>query len=210
MNSSVLGQIEKYKIVPVVKLEREEDAVPLARALIAGGLPLAEITFRTEAAAGVIARIRQQFPEMLVGAGTVLNTEQAKRAAAAGAAFLVCPGLSEEVVRWAEAERIPVLPGVMTPSEIMRALSWGLTTLKLFPAGQLGGVGAVKALAGPFPQVRFMPTGGVNAENIRDYLSNPRVIACGGSWMVPDKLIRGGAFDRIECLTREAVAAAGG
>ena len=207
--NSVIEQIEKYKIVPVVKLDREEDAIPLAQALIAGGLPLAEVTFRTEAAEGSIAKIRQRFPEMLVGAGTIVNVEQAKRAVAAGASFLVCPGLSEEVVRWAEEEHVPVLPGVMTPSEVMRALSWGLTALKLFPAGQIGGVGAVKALAGPFPQVHFMPTGGVSAENIREYLSNPQVIACGGSWMVKDSLIRGGAFDQIERITREAVAAAG-
>lgn len=208
--SSILEQIKKYKIVPVVKLNREADAIPLAQALIAGGLPLAEITFRTEAAEGAIAQIRQRFPDMLVGAGTIVNVEQARRAVAAGAAFLVCPGLSEEVARWGEAENVPVLPGVMTPSEVMRALSWGLTTLKLFPAGQLGGVGAVKALAGPFPQVRFMPTGGVNAGNIRDYLAHPQVIACGGSWMVSDSLIRSGAFDQIERITREAVEAAGG
>ena len=210
MNDSIIERIEKYRIVPVVKLNREEDAVPLAGALIAGGLPLAEITFRTEAAERAIARIKGQFPEMLVGAGTILNASQAKRAVAAGASFLVCPGLSDEVIQWAKGENVILLPGVMTPSEVMRALAWNLTILKLFPAGQLGGIGAVRALSGPFPQVKFMPTGGVNEENVQEYLEDPKVIACGGSWMVKDSWIRDGAFDRIEEMTRKAVMAAGG
>lgn len=210
MNESIIEKIGKHRIVPVVKLDREENAAPLAKALIAGGLPLAEITFRTDAAERSIARIKGQFPEMLVGAGTILNVSQAKRAVAAGASFLVCPGLSDEVIQWAKEENVILLPGVMTPSEIMRALTWDLTILKLFPAGQLGGIGAVRALSGPFPQVKFMPTGGVNEENVREYLENPRVIACGGSWMVKDSWIRDGAFDRIEEMTRIAVMAAGG
>ena len=206
MNSSIIQQIEQYKIVPVVKLDRAEDAVALAKALVEGGLPLAEITFRTAAAAESIRQIRQSLPEMLVGAGTVVNTEQAEQAVQAGAKFLVSPGFSGSLAAWAAERGIALFPGVCTPSEIMQALPFDLPVLKFFPASQMGGLPAIRALAGPFPQVRFMPTGGVNASNICQYLADPHVIACGGSWMVKDTLIREGRFDEITRLTREAVA----
>lgn len=203
--NELIGHLETRRIVPVVKLDRVEDAVPLGQALMEGGLPVAEVTFRTEAAEESIRRMSHEFPEMMVGAGTVINTDQAERAVRAGARFLVSPGISDELVQWAAGHQIPLLPGVCTPSEIMKAVSYGMTILKFFPAAQYGGLPTIKALAGPFPQVRFMPTGGVSAANISEYLKDPRVIACGGSWMVKDALIREGNFEEITRLTAEAV-----
>lgn len=203
--NELIGHLETHRIVPVVKLDRVEDAVPLGQALMEGGLPVAEVTFRTEAAEESIRRMSHEFPEMLIGAGTVINTDQAERAVRAGARFLVSPGISDELAQWASGHQIPLLPGVCTPSEIMKALSYGMTILKFFPAAQYGGLPTIKALAGPFPQVRFMPTGGVSAANICEYLKDPRVIACGGSWMVKDALIREGNFEEITRLTAEAV-----
>lgn len=203
--NELIGHLETRRIVPVVKLDRVEDAVPLGQALMEGGLPVAEVTFRTEAAEESIRRMSHEFPEMMVGAGTVINTDQAERAVRAGARFLVSPGISDELAQWAAGHQIPLLPGVCTPSEIMKAVSYGMTILKFFPAAQYGGLPTIKALAGPFPQVRFMPTGGVSAANISEYLKDPRVIACGGSWMVKDALIREGNFEEITRLTAEAV-----
>jgi len=204
----VYKQIEALKIVPVVKLDKPEDAVPLARALIDGGLPVAEITFRTEAAEQSIRNIVKEFPEMLVGAGTVVNTEQAEKAAGASAKFIVSPGFSPSVTKFALDSRLPVFPGVCTPTEIMAALEFGLKVVKFFPAKQYGGLSTIKALAAPFPELRFMPTGGVNAENLPEYLASDKIIACGGSWMVKPALISSGDFAEIARLTKEAVAIA--
>lgn len=203
--NELMAHLEAARLVPVVKLDRVEDALPLGRALIEGGLPVAEVTFRTEAAEESIRQMSREFPNMLVGAGTVINTNQAEQAVRAGAGFLVSPGISDELAQWAAEHKVPLLPGVCTPGEIMKAISYGMTILKFFPAAQYGGLPTIKALAGPFPQVRFMPTGGVSAANICEYLKDPRVIACGGSWMVKDTLIREGNFKEITRLTAEAV-----
>ncbi|KXL53445.1 putative KHG/KDPG aldolase [Anaerotignum neopropionicum] len=202
---NIQKRIEELKIVPVVKLDQAEDAKPLAEALIAGGLPIAEVTFRTEAAYESI-KIMSEIPQMLVGAGTVINVEQAKLAVEAGAKFLVSPGFSAEVVAYAKENNIPVFPGVCTPTEVMAALAMGLTVLKFFPAENYGGLNTIKALTGPFPNIRIMPTGGINEKNIKEYLANPKIIACGGSWMVKDTLIKEKKFDEIEKLTASAVA----
>ena len=199
-------KIEELKLVPVVVLQDVKDAVPLAKALIAGGLPVAEVTFRTAAAADSIKAISEACPEMLVGAGTVTNLEQAKKTKEAGAKFIVTPGFSKTVTEFAVENNIPVFPGVCTPTEIMMVMEYNLPVVKFFPASQYGGLATIKALSGPFPSLRFMPTGGVNAGNIKEYLASPKIIACGGSWMVKESLIKEGKFDEIEKLTAEAVA----
>lgn len=198
--------IEHYKLVPVVVLNDAKDAVPLAKALIEGGLPVAEITFRTAAAEASIRAICAECPEMIVGAGTITNTEQARAAVEAGARFLVTPGFSEDVTAYAVERHIPLYPGICTPTELMAGLKYGLNVFKFFPASQYGGLNTIRALSGPFPSVRFMPTGGINTENLKEYLSNKSIIACGGSWMVKDSFISTGRFDEVERLTREAVA----
>ena len=200
--------MQRLRVVPVVVLERTEDAVPLAQALLDGGLPIAEVTFRTDAAESSIRAMAQAFPDMTVGAGTIVNVEQAKRAVAAGAKFLVTPGFSGEVTAYAQRENIPIYPGVCTPTELMAGLQYGLTVFKFFPAAQYGGLNTIRALSGPFPQVRFMPTGGVSAANLKEYLSHPQVIACGGSWMVKQDLIAAGKFAEITELTKQAAALA--
>lgn len=201
----ICEKIEKYKIVPVVVLQDAENAVDLAKALIAGGLPVAEVTFRTEAAEESIRAITKAFPDMLVGAGTITTIEQAKKALNAGAKFLVTPGFSRPVTEFAMEQNCPIFPGICTPTELMMALEYHLPVVKFFPASQYGGLDTIKALSGPFPQIRFMPTGGINAGNIKEYLENPKIIACGGSWMVKGSLIQEGRFDEIERLTAEAV-----
>lgn len=203
--TSMIPSLEEKRVVPVVKLDRVEDAKPLAEALIRGGLPVAEVTFRTEAAEESIRTMKREFPEMLVGAGTVINTEQAKRALNAGASFIVSPGTSEKVLQFAIDNEIPVFPGTCTPTEIMTALEYGLEIVKFFPAKQYGGLDTMKALAGPFPSIRFMPTGGVSLGNMKEFLAFKKIIAVGGSWMVKDTLINEGNFDEIAKLTREAV-----
>ena len=203
--SSVMDLIKEKRIVPVVKIDRVEDALPLAKALIDGGLPVAEITFRTDAAEESIRVIRENYPQMLCGAGTVVNIDQAERAVAAGAAFIVSPGFNKDVVEYALRKNIPVLPGCCTPTEIMEALGHGLNIVKFFPAKQYGGLDTIKALAAPFPGIRFMPTGGINTGNLKEFLNNDVIYACGGSWMVKSELINAGEFDKIEALTREAV-----
>ena len=200
----ILTQIAEKRIVPVVKLDRAEDAAPLATALMEGGLPAAEVTFRTDAAEASI-REMVTIPGMLVGAGTVTNVEQAKRAQDAGAAFLVTPGFSAKVTEFAVKEKMPIFPGISTPTELMLALEYDLPVVKFFPAAQYGGLATIKALAAPFPSMKFMPTGGVNAKNIAEYLAYDRIIACGGSWMVKDTLVKAGDFAEITRLTREAV-----
>jgi len=188
----MLNLISKFVIIPVIKIDDAKNAVPLARALIDGGLPVAEVTFRTDAAEESIRQISREFPEMLVGAGTVLTTEQAERAKNAGAKFLVSPGFNPKTVKWAIDNNIPIFPGCITPTEIEAALEMGLTTLKFFPAQQAGGLAMIKALCAPYTNVKFIPTGGIDLINLAEYLSFPKVAACGGSFKVKDEFITGG------------------
>jgi 2-dehydro-3-deoxyphosphogluconate aldolase / (4S)-4-hydroxy-2-oxoglutarate aldolase len=203
--NDVLARLGEIGLLPVIKIEREEQAVPLGRALLDGGLPCAEITLRTAAGEGAIRSIAAKIPEMLVGAGTVLSVEQAQRAVAAGARYLVSPGFDPEVVDWCLQQGVPVMPGVATPTEITTALKKGLRILKFFPAEQLGGVRMLKALADPFRDVKFVPTGGINPANLAEYLSLPNVHACGGSWMVPGKLLAQQQFSEIKQLVVQAL-----
>ncbi len=193
-------------VVPVIAIERSEDAVELGRALLAGGLPCAEITFRTAAAEESIRRISSSLPEIIVGAGTVLSVDQADRAVSAGAQFIVSPGFNQKVVDWCLKNEIPVTPGVLTPTEIDMALDRGLKILKFFPAEAMGGIATLKAIAAPYGGVKFIPTGGINPKNLADYLSLPAVHACGGSWLVKSTLISAGEFAEITRLAEEALA----
>lgn len=197
--------VEDRKIVPVVKLDRAEDTKPLCRALCEGGLPVAEITFRSSSAEEAIRIAAKEFPEMLIGAGTVTNVDQAKRALAVGAKFIVTPGFSRKITEYALDQKVMIFPGVCTPTEMMEAMEYGLNVMKFFPAKQFGGIETIKAFSAPFPMMHFMPTGGINASNILDYLAVKSVIACGGSWMVKGSLINDGKFDEIARLTKEAV-----
>lgn len=181
--NEIIKEIENIKIIPVVTVESVSQGLHIMEALVEGGLPAAEITFRTEAAAEAINAVRREYPEALIGAGTVLNRIQAEAAEAAGAKFIVSPGYSDEVVNYCIDKNISVLPGCMTPTDIQRALAAGLEIVKFFPAEPAGGLKLLKALSDPFPKLRFMPTGGISKDNIVDYLNVPRVIACGGSWI---------------------------
>lgn len=203
--NAVLEKIQKLGIVPVVVLNHVEDAEPLAKALCEGGLPVAEVTFRTDAAEESIRVMKQKFPQMLVGAGTVLTTEQVDRAVGAGAEFIVSPGLNPTVVEYCIKKDIPVAPGCSCPSDMERALELGLEVVKFFPAEAAGGLKAIKAMAAPYVNLKFMPTGGINAKNINEYLAFPKIIACGGSWMVKGDLVKAGKFDEIKAMTEEAV-----
>ncbi|MGH7595990.1 MAG: bifunctional 4-hydroxy-2-oxoglutarate aldolase/2-dehydro-3-deoxy-phosphogluconate aldolase [bacterium] len=202
---NVPARLRQLGVIPVVSLDRVESAVPLAEALLAGGLPCAEITFRTMAAEPAIRAISQSFPEILVGAGTVLNEEQVERAIAAGAKFIVSPGFSQAVVNLCRQRNLPVFPGVCTPTDIMMAIEDELTILKFFPADAFGGLKTLKALSAPFPNVEFIPTGGISAANLEEYLSFSKVLACAGSWMVKSELLVTGNFAEITRLTEEAV-----
>lgn len=201
----IYKKIEELKVVPVVVIDDEKDAKDLAKALCDGGLPCAEVTFRTKAAKGAIKIMTEEFPDMIVGAGTVLSVEQAKEAIAAGAKFIVSPGFDDAVVDYCIENKIPVFPGCITPTEIIRAINKGLSIVKFFPAEQFGGISTIKALSAPFTGIKFMPTGGISLSNINDYLSVKSVIACGGSFMVKKDMISAGRFDEIEKLTRETV-----
>ena len=201
----VIERMGEVGIIPVIAIKDAEDAVPLAKALDAGDLPIAEITFRTEAAEESIKRIAAKVPEVLVGAGTVLTIDQAKRAVAAGAKFIVAPGFNEKVVDYCLQNNIPITPGVSTASEIEQALEKGLEVLKFFPAEASGGLKTIKALAGPYTTVKFYPTGGINPGNVADYLSYDRIFTCGGSWMVKSDLIAAQRFDEITRLCKEAI-----
>ncbi len=203
--NAILEQIQKIGIVPVVVINDEKDAVPLAKALCAGGLPCAEVTFRTAAAAGAIKAMTEAFPNMCVGAGTVLNAQQVDAAVEAGAKFIVSPGLNPNTVKYCIEKNVPITPGTSSPSDIEAAIELGLDVVKFFPAEQSGGLAKIKAMAAPYVNMKFMPTGGINAKNITSYLDFPKIIACGGSWMVPGDLIAAGEWDKIEQLTREAV-----
>ena len=202
--STIFEKFSKIGIIPVVVLEDAKDAEPLGKALMEGGLPCAEVTFRTAAAEEAIKIMTEKFPDMLVGAGTVLTTEQADSAIAAGAKFIVSPGLNPDVVAHCVKKGIPVTPGTCTPTDVEKALTFGLDVVKFFPAEPAGGLDFIKAIASPYVGVKFMPTGGINANNVRDYLKYDRIIACGGSWMVKGDLIKAGDFEKIKELTAEA------
>ncbi len=204
--NAVLEQFGKIGIVPVVVLDDAKDAEPLAEALCKGGLPCAEVTFRTAAAEEAIRLISRKYPEMLVGAGTVLTTGQVERAVAAGARFIVSPGLNPKVVQYCIDRKIPVVPGTQTPSEMEQALDMGLDVVKFFPAEPAGGLKMIKAVAAPYTTLKFMPTGGINLNNAEEYLQYDRILACGGSWMVKGDLVAAGKFDEIEKMTKDAAA----
>jgi 2-dehydro-3-deoxyphosphogluconate aldolase/(4S)-4-hydroxy-2-oxoglutarate aldolase len=204
---NILEELGKIGIVPVIKIDDVEKAVPLAKALIAGGIPCAEVTFRTAQGEEAIRRINAEVPGVLLGAGTVLTTDQVDKAIAAGAKFIVSPGLNPKVVAYCVKKGIPIVPGCANPTDIEQALEAGLGVVKFFPAEQAGGLDYIKAVAAPYPQLKFMPTGGINQSNIAKYLSYDRIVACGGSWMVGADLINAGDFDRITALCKEAVQA---
>lgn len=201
----IFEQMRNIGIIPVVKIDNADDAVPLAKALIAGGLPAAEVTYRTDAAEETIRRITKECPDMLVGAGTVINVELAKSAIAAGAKFIVSPGFNPSVVDYCLEHNVPMIPGVSSASQVEEALSRNMTVLKLFPAEVVGGVDMLDALAGPFGQCLFMPTGGVNTENLGDYAKRKNVLAVGGTWMVKADLINGKQWDKITSICKEAI-----
>ena len=203
--SDMYDAIKAVGLVPVIKLDRVEDAEPLGKALMDGGLRIAEITFRTDAAAESIRRLRAKFPDMIVGAGTILTLDQAKASVDAGSSFAVTPGFNPRIVEFFHSKGIPVVPGVNSPSQVEMGLEMGLKVLKFFPAEASGGVKMLKALQGPYADVRFMPTGGVDESNLASYLALGNVLACGGSWMVKDELIRQGKFDEISRLSLQAV-----
>lgn len=198
-------QLAVMGVIPVVAIEDAKDTTALGEALLAGGLPCAEITFRTEAAEKSIQILCKKFPHLLVGAGTVLSIDQAKKSVDGGAKFIVTPGFDELIVKWCIDQQVSIFPGVATPTEINLALRMGLDTLKFFPAEALGGIKTLKAIAAPYGDVRFIPTGGINPHNLAEYLEHPSVLACGGSWLVKKSMIADGEFDTIAKLVQEAM-----
>lgn len=202
--TDVIDEIGRLRVVPVIALDDAADAAPLSDALAAGGLPIAEVTFRTEAAEAAIRAMTRR-GGLLVGAGTVLNADTAKRAVDAGARFIVSPGFNPRTVAWCLENRVPVIPGVATPTDIEQALEHGLNVVKFFPAEALGGLKMLQAVAAPYGMMRFVPTGGISAENLGKYLAFPKVLACGGSWMVSRELLAARRFDQITEITRDAV-----
>ena len=203
--SDIIKQLHDYGLIPVIKITDVNNALPLAKALADGGLNCAEITFRTACAKEAIAKITKEMPDMLVGAGTVLTPEQADEAIEAGSKFIVSPGFNPRVVKHCLERGVPVLPGCATPSEVEQAIEMGLKAVKFFPAEAAGGINMIKSMAAPYQQIQFMPTGGINEDNMLDYLSFGKIIACGGSFMVKDALIDAGNFEEITRLTRNAV-----
>lgn len=201
----MIQQLSLAGLVPVIKVEDAQDAVPLCRALSNGGLPVAEITFRTAAAEEAIRLVHEQVPDVLLGAGTVLTAEQVDRAVAAGAGYIVSPGLNPKVVRYCVEKGVPIVPGCANPSDIEQALELGLSAVKFFPAEALGGLKVIKAMSAPYGQVKFLPTGGISEKNLNEYLAFPKIIACGGSWMVPDDAVKAKDWAKIELLARRAV-----
>lgn len=199
-----MEQISECGVVPVVVLNNVADAVPTAKALLAGGINVMEITFRTAAAPECIAEVAAKVPEMIVGAGTIVNCEQLRQAVSAGAKFIVSPGSDADVIAEANALNVPIVPGVVTPSEIMMGLKMGITTFKFFPAEAYGGLKTIKNLCGPFPQIKFVPTGGINQNNAEEYLKHPKIQAIGGSWMVSAAMIEAGQFDEITAKSKAA------
>ncbi|EDM58159.1 2-dehydro-3-deoxyphosphogluconate aldolase/4-hydroxy-2-oxoglutarate aldolase [Vibrio parahaemolyticus AQ3810] len=204
--SSIKEQLKALKVIPVIAIDKAEDIIPLGKVLAENGLPAAEITFRSAAAAEAIRLLRETQPDMLIGAGTVLNREQAIAAKEAGATFIVSPGFNPNTVKACQEIGIDIVPGVNNPSTVEAAQEMGLTTLKFFPAEASGGINMVKSLLAPYTDIELMPTGGINPANIKDYLAIPRVLACGGTWMVDKKLIEAGNWEELARLTREAVA----
>ncbi len=203
---TITEKIAKIGVVPVIKLDRPtEDAAPLAKALIEGGLPVAEITFRAAGAASAMKIMKETYPEMIVGAGTVLRTEQVDEAIAAGAEFIVSPGLNPKVVQYCQEKGITIFPGCVTPTEIEMALELGLTTLKFFPAAQYGGLKTINALCAPYNMIKFMPTGGISLENLHEFISNKNIVACGGSFMVTPDLIDNKKWAEITEISKKAV-----
>lgn len=205
---SIEERFAELKVVPVVVLNDVKDAAPLAKALVEGGLPCAEVTFRTDAAAESIRIMAEAYPDMLVGAGTVLTTEQVDRAVEAGAKFIVSPGFDPEIVDYCIGKNIPVFPGCISPSEVAQAVKRGLKVVKFFPAEQAGGLTMIKAMAAPYNMLKFMPTGGINTKNLKEYLACDKILCCGGSWMVKGDMVEAGEFDKIQKLTEEAKALA--
>ena len=208
MNSEkTVKALEKFSdvgIIPVVVLNDAKNAEPLGKALMEGGLPAAEVTFRTDAAEESIRIMAEKFPDMLVGAGTVLTIEQVDRAVAAGAKFIVSPGFDADIVKYCLEKDVPVCPGIQTPTELIQAVKLGLDHVKFFPAENAGGLSMINAVGAAFPKVKFMPTGGINASNVVEYLKSSKIFCCGGSWMVKGALIDAGDFDKIRELTAEA------
>ena len=202
----IFERFSKVGIIPVVVLNDEKDAEPLGRALMEGGLPAAEVTFRTAAAEGAIRIMAEKFPDMLVGAGTVLTIDQVDRAVNAGAKFIVSPGFDKEVVEYCISKDIPVCPGTQTASEKIQALKRGLTHVKFFPAENAGGLKMIKAIGAALTALKFMPTGGISASNVKEYLESDKIFCCGGSWMVKGDMIKAGAFDEIKAKVSEAAA----
>ncbi|MBQ9643825.1 MAG: bifunctional 4-hydroxy-2-oxoglutarate aldolase/2-dehydro-3-deoxy-phosphogluconate aldolase [Lachnospiraceae bacterium] len=201
-----IKRFSEVGIIPVVVLNDAKDAEPLGQALMEGGLPAAEVTFRTDAAEESIRIMSEKFPDMLVGAGTVLTIDQAERAIAAGAKFIVSPGFDPEIVQFCLDRDIPVCPGVQTPSEVIQAYKFGLDHVKFFPAENSGGLAMIKAVGAAFPNMKFMPTGGISASNVTEYLENSKIFCCGGSWMVKGDMIKAGEFDKIKEKVAEAAA----
>ncbi|MBY7784633.1 bifunctional 4-hydroxy-2-oxoglutarate aldolase/2-dehydro-3-deoxy-phosphogluconate aldolase [Vibrio fluvialis] len=204
--SDIKQQIKALKIIPVIAIDNAEDIIPLGKVLVENGLPVAEITFRSDAAEEAIRLLRESQPEMLIGAGTVLNRAQVIAAKEAGATFIVSPGFNPNTVRACQELSIEIIPGVNNPSAVEAALEMGLTTMKFFPAEPSGGISMVKSLLAPYTDLELMPTGGIKPSNVNDYLAIPRVIACGGTWMVEKSLIENGEWEELARLTREAVA----
>jgi 2-dehydro-3-deoxyphosphogluconate aldolase/(4S)-4-hydroxy-2-oxoglutarate aldolase len=205
-SQEIINKLQQFKVVPVIQINKVEHAVPLAKVLVENGLPVAEVTFRTEAAAEAIRAMREAYPEICIGAGTVLTSEQIDLAKEAGSEFVVAPGLNPNTVRRCQEIGMPVVPGVNNPSQVEQALELGLTFLKFFPAEASGGISMVKSLLAPYVDVSFMPTGGIGKHNINDYLAIDRVICCGGTWMVAPTLIENEQWDEIAKLVQEAVA----
>ena len=204
--NATLQKLEQFGIVPVVVLDDAADAAPLAKALCDGGLACAEVTFRTAAAEESIRIMTTEYPDMVVGAGTVLTTDQVDRAIAAGAKFIVSPGFNPKIVKYCIDRDIPVTPGTQTPSEMEQAIEMGLDVVKFFPAEPAGGLKMIKAVAAPYTMLQFMPTGGINLNNVEEYLEYDRILACGGSWMVKGDLVKAGKFDEIQKMTADAAA----
>lgn len=203
--NSILEDIKSIGIVPVIQIDNEEDAIPLAKALSEGGLPCAEVTFRTEAAKESISKITKAYPDMLIGAGTVLTIDQVNDAVEAGAKFVISPGLNPKIVKYCIDNNILIIPGCSNASDIEQAIELGLEVVKFFPAESSGGINMIKALSAPYTKMKFMPTGGVNEKNLNDYLSFNKVVACGGTWMVNPEILKNKDFDEIKRLTKEAV-----
>ncbi|WP_394143597.1 bifunctional 4-hydroxy-2-oxoglutarate aldolase/2-dehydro-3-deoxy-phosphogluconate aldolase [Vibrio atypicus] len=205
MNNEMINKLKQFKVIPVIQINKVEHAIPLAKVLVENGLPVAEVTFRTAAAADAIKAMSDAYPEMCVGAGTVLNAEQVDQAKAAGSEFVVAPGLNPNTVRYCQEIGMPIVPGVNNPSQVEQALELGLNFLKFFPAEASGGVAMVKSLLAPYVDVSLMPTGGIGKGNVNDYLAIDRVVCCGGTWMVAPSLIENEQWDEIAKLVREAV-----